>query len=198
VVDEIMLHVRVNAIADYYDIPQLRQLANTKIQHVLDTAWSADGFSGIIREVFQCNGDMELRKIMASTVAAHIEELIELDDFVGLDIPSDFVMNIIRHTISTYRVNENLSNQELQVVKAQLREAEYRLQSAKQEEASERSRSDRIIENIGNCCEILSEREVCRNARCDAEFACYIERGGFVGEPIYTVRCAKCRCRHKE
>jgi hypothetical protein len=36
---EILLrNVRVNAIADYYDIPRLKQLANTKIQHVLKTS----------------------------------------------------------------------------------------------------------------------------------------------------------------
>ena len=36
---EILLrNVCVNAIADYYDIPQLKQLANTKIQHILKTS----------------------------------------------------------------------------------------------------------------------------------------------------------------
>ena len=35
---EILLgHVRVNAIADYYDIPQLKELASTKIQHIIET-----------------------------------------------------------------------------------------------------------------------------------------------------------------
>jgi hypothetical protein len=34
---EILLgHVRVNTIADYYDIPQLKELANTKIQHIIE------------------------------------------------------------------------------------------------------------------------------------------------------------------
>ena len=36
-------HVRVNAVADYYDIPQLKELANTKIRHIIETNWSPYG-----------------------------------------------------------------------------------------------------------------------------------------------------------
>ena len=42
--DEIMLrHVRVNAIADDYDISELKRLANAKIQHIFEiTTWPAN------------------------------------------------------------------------------------------------------------------------------------------------------------
>ncbi len=61
--NEIVLHhVHVNAIADYYDIPQLKQLVKTKIQNVLKTSWSAEGFSNVVKEVYSST-DLELQAV---------------------------------------------------------------------------------------------------------------------------------------
>lgn len=43
----------------------------------------------------------------------------------------------------------------------------------------------------------FDQTSTCRNIRFGAEFTCYIERGGFLYEPKYTLRCATCHCRHK-
>jgi hypothetical protein len=88
-------HVYVNAIADYYDIPQLKELANTKIQHILGTSWSADGFPDVIRDVFSLTGDLALHNIITLIAAERIKELIKLKDFVELDVISDFAIGII-------------------------------------------------------------------------------------------------------
>jgi len=138
-------HVRVNAVADYYDIPQLKELANTKIRHIIQTNWSPYGFSEVIKEVFNSTTDKELREIMSLTVAAHIEELLEFEDFTELGVIGDFAIG----------------------------------------------KADRINHFL----KILSKIQSYRN--CDADFTCYVERGGTILEPQYTLRCAKCHCRHK-
>ena len=202
---EILLrNVRVNAIAEYYDIPQLKQLANTKIHHILQTFWSASSFSDIVKEAFNSTSDMALHNIMTLTAAMHIEELLELEDFASLEIMSDFSIGVIQNTIAAHKAKEDLSTQKLQAVESQLQYAESRLQSAEQDCTYERSlrdrettRADRIIENIDDCVNTLSRTSTCRNVRCESDFTCYIERGGFSEEPKYTLRCARCRCRHK-
>lgn len=68
----ILHHVRVNAIADYFNIPQLKELANTKIQHILGTNWSADGSPNVIKEVLSLTGDLALHDIITLTAAEHI------------------------------------------------------------------------------------------------------------------------------
>src|SRR2546423_15473800 len=96
---EILLgHVRVNAIADYYDIPQLKELANTKIQHIIETNWSPHGFSEVVKEVFNSTTDRALREIMSLTAVAHIEELLEFEDFAEL---------------GAYKADEGLTSREL-------------------------------------------------------------------------------------
>jgi hypothetical protein len=118
---EILLrNVRANAIADYYDIPQLKQLANTKIQHVLDTSWSANGFSDIVKEAFNSTSDMALHNILTLTAATLVEELLELEDFASLEIMSDFSIGVIRNTIAAHNAKEDLSTQKLQAVESQL------------------------------------------------------------------------------
>lgn len=45
--------VRVNAVTDYYDIPQLKELMNMKIQHITETNWSLYGFIEVVKEVYR-------------------------------------------------------------------------------------------------------------------------------------------------
>jgi hypothetical protein len=146
---EILLcNVRVNAIADYYDIPQLKQLANTKIQHVLETSWSADGFSDIVK----------LHNIMTLTAATHIEELLEFEDFAALEVMSDFSISVIRNKITAHKAKEDLSTRKLQAVESQLQYAESRLQSTEQDCTYEKLRSNCMGHWLsGYCCGVLMQ-----------------------------------------
>jgi hypothetical protein len=195
---EILLgHVRVNAIADYYDIPQLKELANTKIQHIIETNWSPHGFSEVVKEVFNSTTDRELREIMSLAATAHIEELLQSEDFAELDVMSDFAIGIIRNMFATYKADEGLTSRELRDTKDRLQSLEADYSSERSAHEYEAGRAGRISESIVHCLEVLSRTRSCRNARCNADFTCYVERGGTILEPQYTLRCAKCHCRHK-
>jgi len=195
---EILLrHIKVNAIADYYDIPQLKQLADTKIQNILETNWSANNFPDVVEEAFRSTSDTALHKIITSTAAAHIEELVEHEDFATLTVMSDFALGILRNLIAAYKVKEELSTQKLQAAESRLRAIEDNYTYDKSLRDRESTRTNRVTENINDCLETLNKTKTCRNARCEAEFTCYIERGGTVNEPKYILRCARCRCRHK-
>jgi hypothetical protein len=84
---ELIRHVLVNSIADYYDIPALKDLANEKIRLVLDTSCTANGFSRVLKKVFECTSDEMLQKMMVLFAALNIEQLIELEDFTGPRYP---------------------------------------------------------------------------------------------------------------
>jgi len=93
--DITLYHICVNAIADYYNIPQLKELANIKIQHILETSWSVDRFPNVIKDVFSLIGDLALHNIITLIAAKHIKELVKLKDFAKLDIISNFAIGII-------------------------------------------------------------------------------------------------------
>lgn len=184
-------HVRVNAIADYYNIPQLKELANTKIQHILGTSWSADGFPDVIKDVFSLTGDLALHNIITLTAAEHIEELVKLEDFAELDVISDFAIGIIRTAITASKDMEENFIQKLQAVQSQLQQTESLLQSAEARYAA----AERKSENINDCLNTLCSTRTCRNIGCSAEFTCYIEDSSHLSNPNhpYILRCKKCQ-----
>jgi hypothetical protein len=52
-VAEILLqHIRVTAIADYYDVAELKEIATAKVKRVLETTWPVARFSDVVKEGF--------------------------------------------------------------------------------------------------------------------------------------------------
>lgn len=186
-------HVHVNAIADYYNIPQLKELANTKIQHILGTSWSADGFPDVVKDVFSLTGDLALHNIITFTAAKHIEELIKLEDFVELDVMSDFAIGIVRTAITAFKDMDKKSTQKLQAVQSQLQRTESLLKSAEARCAAAKRKS----ENIDGCLDSLHKIRTCRNIDCGVQFTGYIELGGHLSDPSYILRCSRCQWKHQ-
>ncbi|XTI94533.1 hypothetical protein V2W45_1335918 [Cenococcum geophilum] len=92
----------------YYVYVNLKELMNIKIQHILGTSWSVDGFPNIIKDVFSLIGDLVLYNIITLTAAKHIKELIKLRDFIELDVISNFAIGIIRTVITVSKdIEEN-------------------------------------------------------------------------------------------
>ena len=105
----ILYYIHVNAIADYYNILQLKELANIKIQYILGTSQSANGFPNIIKDVFSLIGNLALHNIIILTAAKYIKELIKFKDFTKLDIISNFAIGIIWTAITASKdMEENL------------------------------------------------------------------------------------------
>lgn len=95
--DALLCHVRVNAIADYYDVPELNQLTTSRIQHMIKTNWSATSFLGVVPEVLGSNGNRALHDLIAATTADHIEELVDVDGFSDLEVTSAFAIKVLRN-----------------------------------------------------------------------------------------------------
>lgn len=83
-------HVRVKAIAEYYDIPRLRDVASHKIKGIFAiTGFSTNIFLGVLKEARETTGDIGLYQILASAAANHLGELLFDDKFGALDIMKD-------------------------------------------------------------------------------------------------------------
>lgn len=193
----------MNAIGDYYDLPLLRHTANEKIKEILETNWSAEGFSDVIKEAFDSTRDESLHNMLTSATATHIEELLERPEFSSMELMSDFTLGALRSVLAENRAKNDLLVSELREAKNELLSAETVIASLneeclsnKMEALTETSRAGKIIEDIGDCLKFLSITERCRNSSCLAAFACYVEVYGQSDRPQYTIRCGKCRCKH--
>ncbi|KAM5354579.1 hypothetical protein ACJ41O_001226 [Fusarium nematophilum] len=137
VTEALLCHVCMNAIADYYNVPKLTQLANSKIQCTLRDSWKAESFSHAVKEVLSSNGDAVLQEVMASTAVYHIGELVESQSFAGLEVMSDFGIRVLRSCALRIRVIESHGQHNRLVCE------------------KETFRADRIIDNIDNCLQTL-------------------------------------------
>ena len=67
-----------------------------------------DGFLNIIKDVFSLIGDLVLHNIVTLIAAKHIKKLVKLEDFIELDVISDFAISIIWIVITASKdIEEN-------------------------------------------------------------------------------------------
>ncbi|RKL13863.1 hypothetical protein BFJ70_g15817 [Fusarium oxysporum] len=89
-----LLHLPMNAAADYYDIQSLVGFTNSKMQPLL-TNCPTKFLPHLLQEVPASTGDANVQSNIASTAANRVEDLIELPDFSQTDLGSDVLMKIV-------------------------------------------------------------------------------------------------------
>jgi hypothetical protein len=95
-IENILSHLRVNAIADYYNGENLAQLANSKIKAILEQGQEANLFPRVIQEMPKSNRAAELCAIIASATADCMDELMMLRDFQDVELEHTLVFEMIR------------------------------------------------------------------------------------------------------
>ncbi|KAL6922373.1 hypothetical protein FSST1_006399 [Fusarium sambucinum] len=96
IADEMASHLRVNAIADYYNIPNLVQLAASRFRNILERNQHAVLFPPILQEISTTNRDPELRSMIASAVIPRVHQLSKLKAFQDIELEHDVVVEIFR------------------------------------------------------------------------------------------------------
>ncbi|TKA63199.1 hypothetical protein B0A49_08989 [Cryomyces minteri] len=97
-------HILVYAIADYYDIPDLVELAVQNIHHQMYSEFQVEGFVKVVKKIYAStpDGEEKLRGLVHVVTAEQISELIQDDGFMDTisacpDLGA-FTANVLRHT----------------------------------------------------------------------------------------------------
>ncbi|KAI5309741.1 hypothetical protein KEM55_002515 [Ascosphaera atra] len=93
--DMLLKHVKVNAIADCYEVVGLRELANEKISKILQDHWCVDVFPSFLQSTFDSTGDCKIHNIAILTAASHINELVGREDYRKLELPASFHAGVL-------------------------------------------------------------------------------------------------------
>jgi hypothetical protein len=171
ITERILCNIAVNAIADYYAIPDLIQLANDKIRTILMSTWHVDGFVDVIKDSFNTTNDKDLQSLISFHAASHIDELLKSGSFKNPnDVSVQFYFNVIKHL--------NEKHQSLLRETSVLNASHTALNEA-----------------------VLLQRTTmeCRNVNCSGRFDSYIESPGrslYSGNTSCIVRCKICKCKH--
>lgn len=81
----IMSNISVYAIADKYDIPQLKILAKSKFQALVHSKWPFDDFPAIIKATFGTSPleDGGLKEVVLGICAVHIDEIMKNEELAS-------------------------------------------------------------------------------------------------------------------
>ncbi|GAW23126.1 hypothetical protein ANO14919_126760 [Xylariales sp. No.14919] len=169
VCEQLISHSRVNAVADYYDIPALETLSIEKARRILKSNWSAHDFCAFLRQSSGSTGDGEFFRMLATIAMEHLEEISE------------------NHLLDDTNAVRDLSPYMVSICCSMLLEVRRLLETTTQKAVESST-------GLAECESLLSKWSSCRNPECSAEFNCRFETKG---SPAYFLRCSKCRYRHE-
>lgn len=104
--DPLYIHAKVNAIGDFFNIPDLRTLANQKIEKRLTAEWDIDSFVHLLQIVSDtCSEDIDLRKIVTKAAALHINELVGHKGWRSLHMSGEVHDDIHKYVVERLTVD---------------------------------------------------------------------------------------------
>lgn len=194
--DVLLCHIKVNIIADYYEIDNLRQLANKYIEEAVPD-WKFEGISSIVKE-FHKTYDRTPSDLIASAIAKRPKQALKVGESEFNDAMSYIAVPVVEHMIQLretaerdrkraieevsqvqgLRLNYDFASESIEHLQAKVEDHEALLDKGRQE-------FDRLSNALG---------KICRSRACSTRFNCFLEaedRSNF----DYRLRCSKCRCR---
>ncbi|TQW01058.1 BTB/POZ domain-containing protein [Cordyceps javanica] len=181
--DDLLQHISLNSIADYYGIKALAELSKAKLQQASENASNKASLLDAAKEALGQTGDLTLHAMLAKLTAKNIRQYLETDQLA--ELVGNFGIEILRDIVAAE-----------DTMRSNITHLQFELEAERARHEGAKARSTRIVENINNCMNTLKESEGCRNQSCRAKFNCYIEERGQSFEPLFLLRCSECRCRH--
>ena len=188
-----MNNVLVYAIAEKYDISELKDLAKHKFRTQTSAAWPLDDFHAVTEAVFSTTPETDtgLRQIVMDICGEHSEDILRDKEsrlmFFENKAIAAVVLDAAARDVDHYvkRLNEALAEQAT-MHKSYLEAQEEKVIALKQNSAWI-SRLDVIIKHANNL-------EKCRH--CHREPKWLLERVEDHGEFGIQLRCSSCRTKH--
>ena len=190
--------ISVYAIADKYDIPPLKLLAQTKFETLAVAIWPHYDFPAVVKAVFEStlDSDQGLRSIVTKVCADHIGDLLlfkgpsalEMRDLprLGFDLLS-IVKN--RHDDDYERLSSINA-----VAEVELHNKSEEAERIKRDRDLWKVRHELFSSEIDSILDSAIESRLCRH--CSAVGRMLVERVQHPTELRAILRCPKCRTRH--
>lgn len=207
-----MNNVLVYAVAEKYDIPDLKELAKRKFQILAGSKWPYDDFHAVTEVVFSTthDGDMGLRQIVLDLCKDHFRQILKDEEFRAGFLDNKAIAIVVSKAatrkldqdqmmLDVARATQRSLEMELSKAKADAKAAldqkeawEWRAKAGTKEALEQKdaweSRLNSIVQNAYHI-------DSCRH--CRADFNCFFEWSS--ENPAWLamqLRCAECRTRH--
>lgn len=187
-----MNHVLVYAVADKYDIPELKKLAKCKFQTLVSSKWPHNDFREIAEAVFLTtpDEDMGLRQVVMEVCVEHFQDILKDEEsraaFLNIKAIAAAVLDAaVQQNEQDKMLLDGAVARQI-ALEDELSKAKADLLEALEQKTTWMSRLDSLLNNANNV-------DSCRH--CHESFAWYIERRGGVSGLGMQLRCSGCRTK---
>lgn len=183
-----MNNVLVYAIAEKYDIPDLKDMSRGKFHILARSKWPHDDFYTLAEEVFSTtpDTDMGLRRIVVDLCEEHFQDILKNKDSragllgipaVGAVVFDAAVRKFDKSDQDRVLLDETLAKEI--VLKKELSKAKKDAEEARDEQYDWNERLDTLLGKGGEC------------GHCHRRFGCHLERETFPSLDT-QLRCGNC------
>lgn len=195
-------NISVYAIADKYDIPTLKKLAEIKFRNLAYSLWPHHDFPAVVKSAYESTPDNDegLRGVVASICADHVEDMLVLGD------PSAFemgnigqlgfdILNIVNE--NSKKSHEQISSA-LAIAELQLRDKTADAEALKYDKYCLTEKLESWSASMEDIISKVRKVQWCRHcvAQDTGNGNLYFERVNHAIELRGILRCAVCRTKH--
>ncbi|KAJ6784154.1 hypothetical protein PWT90_04184 [Aphanocladium album] len=175
----ILAHTRMNAMGDYYDIPELSKFANTQINTILtgaspDALWVI-GLPVIAETALEIVNNEGLTEVLTAAISENLGTILAAGALEDSSLMTPFCLELLKKCIVTnQQISETLS---------------YKIMTLNEVNTKYQKAADLTLQQRKAASNLTTTKK-CRNTSCQGHFDCYFaEDGG-------TLRCRLCHAKH--
>lgn len=120
----LLAHLSMNAIGDYYQIDHLVDYSNARIRDILNHAAYGEFFPKFLMAIPETTGDQVVQNIAAAFIVERLEDLIESPVFMTLELDPCLTSSILIACAIRLRLEVVRAREEAEEAEARAREAE--------------------------------------------------------------------------
>ena len=190
---KLMNNVLVYAIAEKYDIPDLKALAKHKFQDLAWSKWPHEDLHAVVESVFSTtpDNDMGLRQVVLDICEEHFEDILRQEEFRAGFLEVHTIAAVV-HGAAVRRIDHDkillddaLAKQT--AMRNELSQARADVKEALNQKYDWPSQLDALFKSVN---------KIDASRHCHEEFQWYLERLGNAQNLGMRLRCAKCQTKH--
>jgi len=134
--------------------------------------------------------------LYAASPLSNVDELIEREILCNFQAPSDFILRMMKYVLQVDKAKEALHEVEFTDMYSRLNMVTENAENAQQTAKTVKKNAESFRTYITKFYKDISGTQFYRNQSYDQTFTGRIKTGETEWNPIYTLRCSKCKCKH--
>ena len=188
-----MNNVLVYAVAEKYDIPELKDLAKHKFQTLASSKWPHDEFQAIVECVFTTtpDNDMGLRQIVLDLCEKHFHDILKDEESRAGLLEIQAIAAVVLDAAVRKIDQDNMLLDGALAKQIAMREELSQVEADRQEAVLQKNL---WMSQLDSSFEKANEVQKCRH--CHENFQWCLEHLSMDDELKIRLRCASCRTKH--